>query len=157
MNSKENSASRDALKQVQDIIASARQGTLASLMTGTKAPYASLVNVASFEGAPILFLSNLAWHTRNIDADSRVSLLLCAGWDNNDPLASPRVSLMGEIAQSNDARVRETYLSQHPNARSYADFVDFRFFRLNVHTAHFVAGFGQIITIEMPQCGPASR
>src|SRR5262245_32006622 len=157
MNSKENSASRDALKQVQNIIASAREGTLASLMTGTKAPYASLVKVASYEGAPILLLSNLAWHTRNILADSRASLLLWAGWENNDPLASPRVSLMGEIIASNDARVRENYLSQHPNARSYADFADFRFFRLNVHTAHFVAGFGQIITIEMPQSGAPGR
>lgn len=157
MNPKENSASASALKQVEDIIASARQGMLASIMAGTGAPYASLVNVASFEGAPILLLSELAWHTKNILADSRACLLLCGASQDEDPLAGPRVSLMGEIGASDDARARETYLSQHPIARSYADFADFRFFRLNVQTAHYVAGFGRIITIEMPNCGRASR
>jgi putative heme iron utilization protein len=157
MNPEENSASCSDLKQVQDIIASAREGTLASLMTETGAPYASLVKVAACEGAPILLLSNLAWHTRNILADPRACLLLVGAREGNDPLANPRVSLMGELRASNDARARETYLSQHPNARSYADFADFRYFRLNVQTAHYVAGFGQIVTIEMPQRGPASR
>jgi putative heme iron utilization protein len=157
MNPKENSVSASALKQVQDIIASARQGTLASLMAGTGVPYASLVNVASLEGTPILLLSQLAWHTKNILADARGCLLLCGSLPAKDPLAGPRVSLMGEIGASNDPRAREIYLSQHPNARSYADFADFRFFRLNVQTAHYVAGFGQIITIEMPKYAPASR
>ena len=157
MNLKVNRASALALKQVQGMIASVKQGMLASLMAGTGAPYASLVNVASFDGAPLLLLSQLAWHTRNILADGRASLLLCTAAEGQDPLGSPRVSLMGRISASEDPQAREIYLSQHPNARSYADFADFRYFRLNVETAHYVAGFGQIITLEMPQYGAASR
>ena len=157
MNPEENNASVRALKQVRSMIASARQGTLASLIGGTGWPYASLVNVASLDGVPLMLLSELAWHTKNIRADPRVCLLLWAAKNGQDPLASPRVSLMGEISASDDPRARETYLSQHSNARSYADFADFRYFRLNVETAHYVAGFGQIITIEMPQTGPAGR
>ena len=157
MNPRENNASVYALKQVRSMIASARQGTLASLNQGTGAPYASLVNVACRDGAPLLLLSELAWHTKNIRADPRACLLLWAAVKGQDPLAGPRVSLMGEIGESKDPQSREIYLSQHPKARSYADFADFRYFRLNVETAHYVAGFGQIITIEMPKIGPASR
>lgn len=157
MNPREDNAPASALKQVRSMIASARQGTLGSLNQGTGAPYASLVNVACLDGAPLMLLSELAWHTKNIRADPRACLLLWAAVEGQDPLAGPRVSLMGEISASNDSRSREIYLSQHPNARSYADFADFRYFRLNVETAHYVAGFGQIITIEMPKIGPASR
>ena len=157
MNPEKNIAAASALEQVQTMIASARLGTLASLMAGSGAPYASLVNVAFFEEAPLLLLSQLAWHTKNILADGRACLLLCAASQGKDPLAAPRVSLMGEISASEDPRARETYLSQHPNARSYADFADFRYFRLNVETAHYFAGFGQIITIEMSQSGRPNR
>jgi putative heme iron utilization protein len=157
MNLQENSAHTGALKQVRSMIASARHGMLASLMAGKGAPYASLVGVASLDGEPLLFLSQLAWHTKNILADPQACLLICAAPQTQDPLASPRVSLMGKMRAIDDPRARETYLSQHPNARSYADFADFRYFTLNVKTVHYVAGFGQIITIELPQVGHASR
>ena len=57
-----------------------RQGALATLMAGTGDPYCSLVNVASHpDGSPILLISRLAVHTRNILADARVSLIPNAG------------------------------------------------------------------------------
>jgi heme iron utilization protein len=157
MNPRKNNASVRALKQVRSMIASARLGTLASVVKGSGAPYASLIDVACLDGAPLMLLSDLAWHTKNIRADARACLLLWTGMEGQNPLASPRVSLMGEISLSNDPQSREIYLSQHPNARSYADFGDFSYFRLNVETAHYVAGFGQIITIKMPENGPANR
>ena len=40
-------------------------------------PYCSLVNVATdASGAPLMLLSTLAIHTKNLLADSRVSLML---------------------------------------------------------------------------------
>ena len=54
-----------------------RQGALATLMAGSGDPYCSLVNVASHpDGSPILLISRLALHTRNILGDARVSLML---------------------------------------------------------------------------------
>src|SRR6202011_877790 len=72
-----------------------RQGALASLMAGSGDPYCSLVNVASnVDGSPILLISRLALHTKNILADPRVSLMLderAAG----DPLEGARIMLGG--------------------------------------------------------------
>jgi putative heme iron utilization protein len=151
MNSAEKSRRESAIDAVRGLIASARTATLATLMEGSGDPYASLVNVAIHEGTPVMLLSKLAWHTRNILRDSRACLLIAGPSPSPDALAGQRVSLIGRVRPDNDERLRESYLTLHPNARSYADFADFTYFSLNVERAHYVAGFGQIVTIEKPQ------
>src|SRR5437016_14342254 len=54
-----------------------RSGALATLMPGAGDPYCSLVNFATAaDGAPLLLISRLAVHTKNILADPRVSLMI---------------------------------------------------------------------------------
>ncbi len=123
------------------------RGALATLLDG--APYASLVLTAcDHGGSPLLLLSDLAEHTRNIQADGRVSLLFenTAGLD--DPLTGARVTLQGraEICTSDATRAR--YLARHPSAAGYADFGDFNFYRVGIARAHLVAGFGMIDWVE---------
>src|SRR4051812_48991852 len=110
-----------------------RQGALATLMAGSGAPYCSLVNIASApDGAPVLLISALAVHTRNILTDPRVSLMLderAAG----DPLEGARIMLAGTAARSEGeaaAMLRQRYLNAHPSAAMFADFKDFAFFRI---------------------------
>jgi putative heme iron utilization protein len=161
MNSDKSGASMNSLAQaagaVRDLIATAKKGALASLMTNTGTPYASLVNVAHDEGEPVLLLSRLAWHTQNILADSRACLLIAAEDEGGDALTRPRVSLIGKLTITDKKSARTRYLEVHPSARSYSQFEDFRFFKLNVDTAHYVAGFGQIITLERTQLFELSR
>src|SRR6516225_10429402 len=80
-----------------------RQGALATLMAGNGDPYCSLVNIASHpDGAPILLISRLALHTKNILADPRVSLMLDER-GKGDPLEGARIMLLGraeEVAAS---------------------------------------------------------
>src|SRR4030088_417084 len=61
----------------RELLRRSRQGALATLMAGSGDPYCSVGNVASHPGgSTILLISGLALHTRNILADSRVSLML---------------------------------------------------------------------------------
>jgi putative heme iron utilization protein len=137
---------------IKALISGARKGVLASLIPHTSAPYASLVNVACGPaGSPILLLSRLAWHTQNIIADSRACLLITEESIARDPLEGGRVSLLGRLKSAERGAVQDTYFSVHPTARSYAQFADFSFFTLNVETVHYVAGFGQIVTMEWSQ------
>jgi putative heme iron utilization protein len=147
----------EARRAVRELIATARKGALASLMAGNGAPYASLVNVASHDGQPIMLLSRLAWHTENVLADRRACLLIAPEEHVSDPLTAPRVSLLGQMQPSESEQVRASYFNLHPAARSYAQFADFSFFMLNVETAHYVAGFGQIITLDREWLLAASR
>src|SRR5271170_1023511 len=90
----------DPAKAVKSLLRRSRQGALATLMAGSGDPYCSLVNVASHpDGSPILLISRLALHTKNLLADARVSLMLnerAAG----DPLEGARIMLAGRAAEA---------------------------------------------------------
>src|SRR6202142_2165966 len=67
----------DAAGLARSLLRRSRQGALATLMPGSGDPYCSLVNVASHpDGSPILLISRLALHTRNLLGDARISLML---------------------------------------------------------------------------------
>ena len=124
-----------------------RSGALATLVPGTGDPYCSLVNVATEpSGHPLLLLSKLALHTKNILADARVSLMLDER-KAGDPLEGARVMLMGTAAATADAGARTAYLRRHPEAEMFAGFADFAFYRMEIRHAHLVAGFGRIVDL----------
>lgn len=135
----------DALKTAKKLLREGRSGALATLMVGSGDPYCSLVNVATApDGAPLLLLSRLAVHTKNILADARVSLMLDERKEG-DPLEGARVMLMGTADATTDAQVRRRYLARHPEAEQFAGFGDFAFYRVKLSRAHLVAGFGRIV------------
>jgi len=144
----------DAARLARSLLRRSRQGALATLMVGNGDPYCSLVNVASHaDGSPILLISRLALHTRNILADSRVSLMLDERAEG-DPLEGSRIMLAGrgEEAGGDDLPVlRRRYLNAHPSAEAFVNFNDFSFFRIRLSGAHLVAGFGRIVDLSPGQ------
>ena len=120
---------------------------LATLLAGEPAswPYVSLVLVAAdHDASPLLLLSDLADHTKNLKRDPRAGLLFdgTAAW--RDALAGPRASVLGRLEPCDDARLAARFLARHPSAERYAGFADFRLYRMAVERAHLVAGFGEI-------------
>jgi putative heme iron utilization protein len=144
----------DAAKVARSLLRRSRQGALATLMAGSGDPYCSLVNVASHaDGAPILLISRLALHTKNILGDSRVSLMLDERAEG-DPLEGSRIMLAGraEEAGTGDLEIwRRRYLNAHPTAEVFVNFKDFSFFRIRPTGAHLVAGFGRIVDLKPEQ------
>jgi putative heme iron utilization protein len=126
-----------------------REGRGAALATLLPAgdPYCSLVNVATeANGAPLLLISLLAVHTKNILADPRVSLMIDER-KAGDPLQGARVMLMGTAAMRDDPDARRRYLARQPEAEAFAGFGDFAVYRIDVKAAHLVAGFGRIVDL----------
>jgi putative heme iron utilization protein len=137
----------DARLAAKKLLRESRSGALATLMAGSGDPYCSLVNVATApDGSPLLLLSKLALHTKNILADARVSLMLDERKEG-DPLEGARVMLMGKAAATGEVRAREAYLRRHPEAEMFAGFADFAFYRMEIERAHLVAGFGRIVDL----------
>src|SRR4029078_646259 len=125
-----------------------RSGALATLLAGSGDPYCSLVNVATaVDGAPLLLLSKLALHTKNLLSDARVSLMLDER-KQGDPLEGARIMLMGRCVQDDDTATPVAYLRRHPDAEMYANFSDFSFYRMEIARAHLVAGFGRIVDLK---------
>lgn len=138
----------------KSLLRRSRQGALATLMVGSGDPYCSLVNLASHpDGSPILLISRLAVHTRNILADGRVSLMLDERAEG-DPLEGARIMLSGraEPARGDELElVRRRYLRAHPSAEGFVSFADFSFIRIRPTGTHLVAGFGRIVDLKPEQ------
>lgn len=127
---------------------SADRAALATSMA-EGSPYASLVLLAlDLDATPLLLLSDLAEHSRNIARDSRLSLLVDGTGGLADPLAGSRASLVGRADAVKDERQMARFVARHPSASGYAGFADFKLYRLTVERAHLVAGFGRIRWVE---------
>lgn len=132
----------------KQLLRATRSGALATIDRNSGHPFASLVNVATdVDGSPLILVSRLSTHTANIEVDRRASILLAAA-GKGDPLAHPRLTVLGTFADVKGdapeaARVRRRFLSRHPKSRLYAGFGDFMFWRLQVASAHLNGGFAR--------------
>ncbi|MBV8889891.1 MAG: DUF2470 domain-containing protein [Alphaproteobacteria bacterium] len=122
-----------------------RQGRAALGTSLHGGPYVSLVLAAfDVDASPLLLLSNLAQHTRNVAEDGRVSLLFDGTEGLDDPLSGPRLTVLGQAVRSNDPQQRARFTMRHPGSAAYAGFGDFHLYRVAVERGHLVAGFGRI-------------
>src|SRR6202047_5443663 len=89
----------DPKSVAKGLLRAPRAGALATLDRNTGHPFASLVNVATdVDGAPLILVSRLSTHTANLEVDGRASLLLASS-GKGDPLAHPRLTLLGSFVQ----------------------------------------------------------
>lgn len=138
----------EALRLGKELLRTARHGALATLDPKTGAPQVTRVGVSTdFNGAPILLISGLAAHFPALVADGRCSLLL-GDPGKGDPLAHPRIAITAqariiERGKPDNARIARRYLAHQPKARLYAELGDFRFVRLEPHSASLNGGFGK--------------
>lgn len=139
-------------ERARTLAASVGSGALSTVAVDLDGhPYGSLVLFALHEGSPVLLVSEMAEHTRNLHGSPRCSLLAVeAGPDN--PLALGRVTLVGTAARATggelEAAVREAFLQRHPDARFYADFEDFHFWRVQVTDIRYIGGFGRMSWVD---------
>lgn len=138
----------DPKKATRNLLREGLSGALATLIPGSGDPYCSLVNVATAaDGAPLLLISTLAIHTKNLLADPRASLMIDERKEG-DPLEGARIMLMGTATPTDDPAARQRYLARHPEAEQFAGFKDFSFYRIEISRIHLVAGFGRIVDLK---------
>ena len=121
-----------------------------ALAHGDGQPYGSLVATApDADGSPLLFLSDLSEHSKNLAQEPRAALVFTTPESEADPLDRPRVTVLGRIVQcdKDDGKLRR-YVARHPAAEQYRAFRDFHLYRLEVTRVHLVAGFGVIRWID---------
>jgi heme iron utilization protein len=143
----------DPILVAKGLLRATRAGALATIDRNTGHPFASLVNVATdIDGAPLILISRLSTHTANLEKDGRASLLLASS-GKGDPLAHPRLTLLGTFEQlkrsdADEPRVRRRFLARHPKSELYAGFADFSFWRLRVVSAHLNGGFARAADLK---------
>ena len=133
-------------ERARTLVAQIPTGTLCTLALEPEGyPYGSFVTVGFDEGDPIFLISRLAEHTKNLERDSRASLMIAEN-RGGDPLANGRVTMLGPCTRvaGDGGRARVAFLTAHPNAAYYADFRDFGFWKLGVSAIRYIGGYGRM-------------
>ena len=135
-----------AAEEARTIAASTNTATLASL-TADGDPWASFVTYGLLDGAPVLCVSRMAEHGRNLAGDQRMSLSIVAPQSQTDPLASGRITLAGVVERPEGdelAAARAAHLDGVPAAKYYLDYSDFTLWIMRVHRVRWVGGYGRM-------------
>ncbi|TDP40939.1 HugZ family protein [Nocardia ignorata] len=141
-----NDARPSAAEEARTIAAASNTGTLASL-TADGAPWASFITYGLLDGAPVLSVSHLAEHGRNLAADPRASIAIVTPDMPADPLAGTRITLAGVVERPIGAEAeaaRAAHLAAVPAAKYYIDYSDFTLWVLRVERVRWVGGYGRM-------------
>lgn len=142
--------------EARRLIRAAASATLATQAGGQ--PFASLVTpAAAADGAPLLLLSSLSEHTRQLRAEPRCALLFTGQPESANPQTAPRVTLTGLAAEVPAAEVpalKARWLARHPYAAMYADFGDFALWQVAPGGALLVGGFARASRIRLAELLP---
>ena len=143
---------RAPAEEARTLVAGTTQGVLASL-AADGAPWGSVVTYGALgDGAPVLLVSLMAEHTRNLEADPRASLVVAEPPNDENPLDRGRVTIAGRVVQPEGAAreaARAAHLDAMPSARLYVDFDDFRLFVLRAERVRWVGGYGRMDSVEV--------
>lgn len=128
------------LRSTRHAVLSTQSAKFPGYPFGSVAPF-----VLDHQGNPLILISTIAEHTKNIIADPHVSLI---AFDPGaaDMQAAGRLTLLGtahETAKA-DVALRARYLRYFPQAAQYFDMHDFRFYRIELQQARYIGGFGNI-------------
>ena len=142
---------RSAAEEARTLVSAVTVGYLATL--GEEGdPWCSLVVYGPDPaGNPVLLVSTMAEHGRNLANDPRASLAVGDPSAAGDPLDRPRITLAGRAAQP-QGDAAEAALDAHvaavPGARLYADWDDFSLWVLEVERVRWVGGFARMDTVS---------
>lgn len=140
-----NPAQPSAAEEARTIVASTNIGTLASL-TVDGDPWASFVTFGLLGGNPVLCVSTMAEHGRNLAADPRASISIVSDIAK-DPLATSRVTLAGIVHRPEGdefTAARDAHVSAVEAAKYYIDYTDFSVWVLRVDRVRWVGGYGRM-------------
>jgi len=130
---------RQFLRSTRHGVLSTHSNKFAGYPFGSVTPF-----VLDHSCQPVILISSIAEHTKNIISNPKVSLLVFA--EGADLQANARLTLIGEATkiENDDADLRARYLRYLPQAADYFETHDFAFYRINIHQVRYIAGFGKM-------------
>lgn len=104
------------------------------------------------DGQALTLISDLAAHTKALNANPACSLLVGEPGPKGDPLTHPRLTLLASarFVRKGSAGYDELaahYLRDHPKSKLYLNFADFAFARFDTRQGHLNGGFGKAFVL----------
>lgn len=98
-------------------------------------------------GQLVMLISRIAQHTKNIEADRKVSLTVTEA-DVDDIQTGARLTWVGDAHLTDDPLLAERYYAFFPQAKGYHQTHDFDFYVIELVRARYIGGFGEIYWVE---------
>lgn len=130
-------------------------------------PFSSFIMTAfDYDGTPLLLLSELSEHTKNIKDNNIASLMFYEEIKNEsffptfnykkirfrcsyeDPMSRPRLTLLGKLELSSSISHKNRFINRHPASKLYANFADMKMYRFNIIKGHLTGGFAMVKWFE---------
>ena len=138
--------SQEAAKEARALLNSQHAGVLSTTsLTLGGYPFGSVTPYCiDDQGSVLILISTIAEHTKDLEADSRCSLLVQAGAD--DVQAHGRVCLVGNMVAlpTGHEALHEKYYRYFPKSRDYHTAHNFNFYQLQLRSIRYIGGFGKI-------------
>lgn len=104
---------------------------------------------------PVVLVSRLAEHARNLEADSRAGFLIVDPPPNDDILNGERLTLLGQFVPGGlEPSLVRRYLRYHPDAERYLALGDFSFRVLEIERMRYIGGFGAMGWLDAEELDP---
>ncbi|GAB2295412.1 hypothetical protein Dimus_029581 [Dionaea muscipula] len=137
----EKAARLPPVQETRTVLANSVRGMLSTISQKYEGyPSGSMVDFAcDKDGSPILAVSSLAFHTKDLLADNRCSMLVTKDQHDRTDLV---ITLHGDaitVSEEDREAARTAYLAKHPNA-FWVDFGDFQFVRIQPKVVRYVSG-----------------
>lgn len=135
-------------EEARRFLRSHHSGVLSTLSASLPGyPFGSIAPfVLDADCRPVILISALAEHTKNLAGDPRASLIVHG---DDDVQAGPRLTLVGDAARAaDDPAVQNRYLRYFPAAQDLLSLGDFSFWAIEPKRLLFIRGFGRIHWIE---------
>jgi putative heme iron utilization protein len=105
-------------------------------------PFGSLLPLClDSKGNPLVMISHLAQHTRNLQADPRCSLIMTQQ-EHADVLQWGRLTCLADAEAVSSKAAHERYFRYFPDGRRYNEELNFKLYRLKPKSFYYIAGFG---------------
>lgn len=130
-----------------DLVKETKIAVLSSDYKGT--PFGSLTPYALDDnGNPIIYVSDLAVHTSNINKNPKSSITI-SKIDTDNVFNSARITILGKMKKVDNENIKKTYFAKYKEAESFARFADFSFYVMEIESIYYVGGFGDINWIDV--------
>ncbi|CAK7341431.1 unnamed protein product [Dovyalis caffra] len=137
----EKAARLPPVEEIRTVLNQSTRGMLSTFSQKLEGyPSGSLVDFAcDADGSPILAVSSLAVHTKDLLANPKCSLLVAKDPEDRTDLV---ITLHGDaipVSEKDITAARTTFLAKHPDA-FWVDFGDFQFLRIEPKVVRYVSG-----------------
>jgi putative heme iron utilization protein len=142
-------SSYDKAFEARKFIKTFNSGVLSTISLDVEGyPFGSVVPYCLSEKVePVILISNIAQHTKNINADSRVSLTVFDS-QKGDIQANARITYIGDAVKDDDSYLKDKYINSVTDSIKYFEFHDFSIYKIVLKKIRFINGFGKIYWVN---------